>query len=411
MTSAKWWIGFLLLLIPFSACQTTDSGSQRRKSSSAGASCNFDVNDVSVLFPLPTQAQSASLLLGLDAAGKGGVLLSSAHYDQMVTARQIQLAYADWRVVSFRFDTCGLDSAQPGRCLPQLRLEVQPLFPFNQARDEALHLIYNLDSGQLDNVLSDLRTLKMTSPATTSGAALGIHPGLAAAGLDSDYARSVEAFVLKYVGEPNLVRVAALLTRQEIALQDTWIFAASSVDATGTLTPLTIPGVAATSMTLTATRDPSQPPQFPGGIPKPGAPLAVLTPAPSGTDHLDLLLSVSAMQNAADADLQSAVDVALRLEHPTAHNPFDVDCASCHMASRQLAIAETVRGFNTDGNPNKFVIPPGVTGTFTTNEVPGDPLTVRYFTKAFAYADGSPSFIERTVNESAAIAALLNSTN
>jgi hypothetical protein len=410
MKSANKWVGLLLFLIPTSACQNRVAGSPVHKLDTGGGG-DFDVNDVSVLFPLPPPKQAQSLLLGLDAQGKGGVLLSPSHFDQMVTAHQVQIPYAQWRVVSFRFDTCGVDSAQPGVCLAQLRLEVMPLESSNQTSDQALHLIYNLAPADVDNVISDLHGLKTSSPAATSGVALGIHPGLAAAGLDSDYARSVEAFLLRYLGEPNLIRVAALLLDPNSSFHAVnWIFTASSVDSSGTLTPLAIPGTTSSLMTLTATSDPSPPPP-PGGIPAPGLPRTVLTPAPSGTDHLDILLSVADTQNASATNLQTAVDVALRLANPPLHNPFDVDCASCHMASRQLTVASGLRQITTDGNPNKFVLPAGVTGTFTSPDGPPNIQLPGYFTKAFAYAGNMPSFIERTVNESAAIAALLNASN
>jgi hypothetical protein len=408
----------MLMMIPLSACQTQNTGTPRHPLASGGGSAasgsgdttnsftDWDVNDVSVMFPLPAFGQSASLLLGLDAQAKGGILLSQSKFAQMVTGPG-QVAYAGWRVISFRFDTCGVDSALPGLCLPQLRLEVMPAGA-GATEDAAIHLIYNIDPLDLVNVVLDLHTLKTTSPAKTSGVPLGIHPGLAAAGLDSDYARSVEAFVRKYVGEPQLVRIAALLidNTKTRFLDDTWTFAASAVDSSGTLTPLNIPGTSTPLITLETKSDPS-PPNTGGGIPAPGAPRDVVAPTPSGTDHLDILLSVADIKNASDADLQAQVDTALRLENPPLNNPLTVDCVGCHMASRQLTIASRLRQFTTDGNANKFVIPAGVTGTFNSPDRL-DTVFPTYFTKAFGYQNGNPSFIERTVNESANIASQLN---
>src|ERR1700748_2799998 len=68
----------------------------------------FDTNDVSMLFPLPEDSASMSLLLGLDAVGVGGALLSEDLFNAVVAGFQLTppALYADWRIVALRFDPC-----------------------------------------------------------------------------------------------------------------------------------------------------------------------------------------------------------------------------------------------------------------------------------------------------------------
>jgi len=370
----------------------------------------LDVNDVSFLFPLPSAGQPATLLLGLGAQGNGGVLLTQAHFTQAVGGSQplaVATTYDDWRVVSFRFDTCGLDVAG-GPCVVQLRLEVQPVFASANAAasasDEALHLIYDVDPASIAAVEQGLRALKAASPAPTTGSPLGVHPGLLAQGLGGSYATAVEAFVLQVVGEPSLVRVASLLTTAHDP--GAWFFAASTVDG-GVYSPLTIAGTSASAIALLVG------PAADAGPPSASPPPAVgtLDPVPAGTDDVELLLSASAVLGASSADYQAACDAALRLENAAFHDAFDVDCASCHMASRQLAFASRLRPFTSAGDPNAFAPPAGVTSTVAVSEVPDPPAAPPgYFTKGFGYQAGAPSFIARTVYESADIAARLNGT-
>jgi hypothetical protein len=395
----------------------------------------LDVNDVSVLFPLPGPGQPASLLLGLGSAGKGGVLLSPDHFSSVIAPflpLPDPVDYGSWSVVAFRFDPCGIDVVD-GPCVAQLRLVAQPLISFDAdaqaiVNDQGLHLIYAIDPASVPAIERDLRALKAASPAPTSGQPLGVHPGLAAAGLDSAYARQVESFVLSYVGEPSLVRIATTFTNGF----GSWTFTASTVDA-GVLSPITIAGTAGTQIGLTpipvflsplaAGAAPPAPPALDDGgfldggflddggnpflddggvtITPPG-----LTPIPIGTDSVELfVLGPGSIADASDGDYQEAINAALRLENPNDDDVFHVDCASCHMASRELTGASSQRPFTTTGNPNLFVPPRGVTSGFTLQE---DEFIDGYFTKAFSYFGSQPSFIVRTVNESAQIAAQLN---
>lgn len=91
----------------------------------------LDLNDVSFLYPLPTLAERTRLL-GLEAQGNGGPLLTRALFDALpplMPDTPGSIAFGDLRIVSARIDPCFPGSAPPAApvCLAQLRLVAQPV--------------------------------------------------------------------------------------------------------------------------------------------------------------------------------------------------------------------------------------------------------------------------------------------
>jgi hypothetical protein len=101
----------------------------------------------------------------------------------------------------------------------------------------------------------------------------------------------------------------------------------------------------------------------------------------------------------------------LRIENPDVHNVLTVDCASCHVTT-QLKAAVTGYGYTDLGQLAKadaFQSPKGVTSSERTVQGDGaEGAKQGYVTVNFGYFGLAPSISQRTVNESARVAADLN---
>jgi hypothetical protein len=82
-----------------------------------GATPRYSVNDVTYLFPLPTNATQVSELLGIAATGSHGPLLSDDLYT-MLAESNFPHAADDLRVVALRLDPCASQTVvkDPGSC-------------------------------------------------------------------------------------------------------------------------------------------------------------------------------------------------------------------------------------------------------------------------------------------------------
>ena len=113
----------------------------------------LQMNDISVLLPLPTSPGELAAMVSPTAAANGGVLLPQT----IVPVDATGIDYARLRVVAFRFDPCfgpTDPAADPSLCQNQLRIVFQPLAldaTTQQAfaDDIAVHAFYSLTRAQL----------------------------------------------------------------------------------------------------------------------------------------------------------------------------------------------------------------------------------------------------------------------
>jgi len=148
----------------------------------------------------------------------------------------------DVRVVSARIGDCGAGLRQDGHmslqdtwvrkgnrvqlhknvfesCEISMRLVAQPI-----SGDNAIHLIYTYsDPKVLDQMMSDLQSLKKVSPVDTNGRPLGVHPGLAAEGGIGPFSERVKNFIIKF-SDPAHLEVVAFLATNESAGGGQWNF-------------------------------------------------------------------------------------------------------------------------------------------------------------------------------------------
>lgn len=356
---------------------------------------SLDLNDVSFLFPLPASIAQAGQLLSLTATGPRGALLPRALFDEVLysapghTPDQL---YDSLRVVSVRFDPCfPRGPSGTGGCSKQIRLVAQPVVAGGGVPvvtiDAPIHLLYELTDAAFGDAHHALFELKAMSRGLTEGRPLDVHPVMRAEGLEGPYARKLIEVVLAHCGEQNLVRIATMSLVTDFV---EWRFAA--VDLSGsTVTPVPI-----------ARLTPSASIQAVVAFGTPEEPAMNLNPSPT-KDGFETLLDVQQLPLMTAAELESGIAAALVLENPDRKVVHDLDCGSCHLATRARALAEQQLGGSSADFPASF----RAHARFDLRRVDPSMNDLRIM-RAFGYFGPSGAWSQRTINESARVAELLS---
>lgn len=367
----------------------------------------FDVNDVSLLWPLPEKYEHLSQLLILEGSG----LLSTENFQRLLDIAKFEddPGYAYWRmkywyVIGMRFDPCAKVMPTDTTCGGELKLIAQPLGESSSGRitasDDALHLIYHLNSEQILRIARKLYELKtMDAAISTNGAALNIHPIMAAQGLEGAFAKGLRTLVIEFAQEGNLKEATAMLRLNA----NEWRFARSLPNTAHELVGAPIPFVNGSVQTLFGERRHDGNP----GI------FNEIRPQASGADSLNEAVDsdapVGGFFKLSPEEQGDLLQAALRIDNPLVHTPSTIDCVSCHVASRVLA---RVKGKDyleaRDGNVDRYVPPMPMT---LRNETEDREITLGYTSRAFGYGLMGPrdaSTTQRVINDSARVASDLN---
>lgn len=349
---------------------------------------DLELNDVSYLFPLPP-ADDLDALLRTTSAGERGELLSLARYASIPKLHVFQTpeeTYAKLRVVAARIDPCFGDETP---CRPQLRLSMQPIGvdTFDgevKADDAALHLLYKLTAAEFNALLGELDTLKLGRD--TKGP-LAVHPIIKAEGLRGAYAEAIKTLILRYAGDNNLER-ATFMQLQNFNLNE-WVFGGFEVH--GDMERMMIVDAAADqqrfiNVFLTDETD------F----------VASVEPNLMGGDDIRLLFNSNNARAAQVEEVDAAISAALRIENPDVHNADSTSCVACHLATPARLWAAHKLGRGTSAHPDRFASGEDLTLTSETQTIPAS-------LRAFGYLHKKTAISQRTVNETAAIVARLNS--
>ncbi|MEZ4389748.1 MAG: hypothetical protein R3A48_01530 [Polyangiales bacterium] len=345
----------------------------------APAAVPLGLNDVSVLFPLPSGADAEGYLHPLDE-GPRGVLLPPAVFDAIPTFPVIPaqgLVYDRMRVIAVRFDGCG---RSPDACRPEVRMVMQPVNADGTLRDSALHLFYELTPEAMTEVVAELRRLRADHRATT-GAPLDVHPTLVAEGVTGAYGTALRALLLRQAGEQNLIRVTFFLRAPPV--QEVWFFGGlERVD--GDFVAMNIVGVGRGNQRVIR-------------APVDGGYDFNLTPVGDAPEDGRALLTSAAATSASDAQRRAAMGSYLRVENPRRYVPDQLPCAGCHLAA--FITAETTRRFGLD--PGAFSADRFTSERDLTRRggAADEPSSLR----AFGWFGRTPMIAQRTVNESAAV--------
>ena len=295
------------------------------------------LDDVSVLFPLPSSLADDHVL-ALATPANGGPLLPEAVFDQIevyAAHPSAERAYAAWRIVAARLDPCFPDLAllddAPARCQPQLRLVAQPLIALADGRigasDNAIHLLYVLSPAEFRELatrwvaVGTARTHDPTRP-------LGVHPELAAQGLDGAIATELRALVVAYAGPATFAK----LTYVAGGNGTTWQYGGLHPEG-GELVRSVIPDI--------GTSDPA------GGTLQTTTVDAAggFTISPSSPESAGL--TVLGAARAEPHALAAAAQLSLDLDNQDVYHLDAADCSSCHIAGRARA-RSLARGMRVD---------------------------------------------------------------
>jgi hypothetical protein len=386
------------------------------------------MNDVSILFPLPSSEADVDNLLSPSAAGDQGVLLPSALYSNAgpITGTTLVLdggssfsgfaAYDALRVVAMRIDPCfaSLDPDPHGvGCTAQIRLVFQEVRwePSGSdaggpvAFDSALHVFYDLTRGEFLALAQALVDLRVANANGEAAGPLAPHPIMARQGLAGGMAKGVEQLILLYAGEKNLVRLAQLSTINN-ELTEIWQMSASDVGVVKTTaTPSPIPtlgdgGVLSigfgVGVPLPGQGDDAGPRTFSVGFDSTSATADDYTPLDDGT-----------AENLSPSARETAFDALVRVENPRDNSPNTIDCGRCHLATPTEKLV-ALPLFSLDDTTGPLAFQPD--GTSVTEA----DMTATFGTQfglnihAFSYFGTLPGINQRVVNETAAVVEYLN---
>lgn len=293
----------------------------------------LDMNDVSVLFPLPSPGDWDTLPQAATAAAQGE-LLPREFVERLPTLLQgvkNSRLYADIYAMGFRIDPCFTEGPPPARCQTQIRMVWQPLLKLGDTTstvDVTLHTFYQLTEDEFASLVQQLRVLKGSVTSPSEMVPLSVSPILQREGPRGEYRKKLLEILYTFTGRARLSRITfmPLFGRETV-----WFFGGVDIKD-GELTSIRIPRLKDGENTLQQFANVilPEPTSFKGGI----------FPAPEDEENLNILLTDSSKLNAEnEEDIIRAVRAAFRFENPQLHNPGTVDCVSCHAAQPAKAWA------------------------------------------------------------------------
>lgn len=354
------------------------------------------MNDVSVMLPLPSDDAALVARLGADSPARGGALLPREVYEGAFgppgtlqaggtpgAARHEQL-----KLVSFRLDPCfGV------ACESQIRLVLQPLRLQGgevNAKDEAVHAFYRLSRPELAEAVASMIALRLEATGEGLGP-LAPHP----LAFDDEGRAAIEEIVATHAGAENLSRITIFTTS---ALGAAWNFSGFDlVDGHPERVPM--------AELPTATEVVAFFRGFGGSEVLVGDPAFAPASLAGPQDNLQALGSAADAERATEQERQDAFDALTRIDDPTMHHADSTDCASCHAADPIRRIVGEGQwglsprdglGFEPDG---RYLTAEDLAATSV------DPAVNLHM---FSYAGRQPSIHRRTIHETAAVVAYVN---
>lgn len=337
------------------------------------------LNDVSILFPLPTSFSDTSHLRPEDI-GAYGQLLPQEVFDTIPTFPVMPaegLIYDRMRVISIRFDGCG---GLPEVCRPELRLVMQPLKGTGGMRDSALHLFYRVDEAAMGQVVEGLRKLRVLAPEALVTSPLDVHPALVAQGVMGAYGAELRKLVLAHSGEKNLERVTFFLRAPPT--NEVWFFGGFD-RKDGKMSAMNVVGVGTDPQRVILAKTDTT---YEYDV----------TPLGTSPEDGHAFYSTAAADAATEAERRDAMASYLRVDNPGIYVPDHLPCAGCHLstfvteeATRRFGLDPAAFGADRYSSSTHDLTMRGQSGT--------NPSSLR----AFGYFASDPMIARRTIHESA----------
>ena len=324
----------------------------------------WDVNDISVLYPLKSHgAGEPGKLIRIN---EGPGLVSQKQFDDMLELlrRDFKLDYrtgtqarlmnerSKWAVIGLRIHTCMQRKAKDP-CLETVNVTVQPIIGDESSTAEfAMHLIYVPGKSSVELLREMIRIRETTSGTSGAesviGAPIGVHPILdKRGGLDSAFAKSLrDDFIFKNLSHQKLVGMAAIFVEPD-RLQP-WVFLTadarnmstvknSSVFVFDPATSVNDCGVQLPKARQICRRDIATGQILDSEEKQAQSPSDSLNVGitPAGLPFVDNFLSLALRDTTRSFDLiQSHLtmwqDVFNRIENPRQTGGEETNCASCH---------------------------------------------------------------------------------
>ena len=371
------------------------------------------VNDVSILFPLAkTKAAFDGGYLTPASAGRGGPLLGAATYERafgppgtlLIGGTPAAPLLKGLKLVAVRFDPCfaALTVTDEGACKNQMRLIFQTLsYKTNQttAADDAVHVFYSITRAELKQAVQTMVALRRRIAQDRRLGALGPHPLLktSSGDLNVTVAKEINKLVASLAGPSNLVQFTQFAVS---GLNTTWNFSGFDVAQNATMKIPVLPAGDDQHVAFFAGFTPGQLEGDPAFVPESTAP---------AKDDIQALGNRLTAKAATAETRRASFSAMLRLENPEIHTPDTTDCASCHAVEpiRKLVGAKhfasemkavTAGSFQRDAR----WVPEADVAVTTQNDTEVN-------VHMFSYRANVPSVHRRTINESAAIVAHINS--
>ena len=379
------------------------------------ADMQWNLNDVSYLFQLPTgNAQASVNLLAPQDQDGAGPLLPPKPFAQLPTllidgAGNATLYKQALRVVAVRIDPC--PDGKTGACAPQVRLIWQPV-EYDEfsgkwlARDAAVHCFYALSRGELELLKEELWDIKKRFAdlgVDTKLKALDVHPALRNKRTADAFNRDIQRALLNYVGDSNLEKITfvALLVPTKW-----WRFGAFEKDRNGDWQTAAIPRLDA------PTEDIFNVAVYDGiGLgPEKGVD-AVFNVLPEDYPEADNIFAVInkgyRFNDARDRSVfRGKLDAIARFQNPRKTNVDNLDCATCHYAdATKYYMGNRFQELRTAGSTEEFKNPDPALFNLENRTLAA---TSTRNVRAFGFFGDRPVVSQRTINESALSAHWLN---
>ncbi|MBX3034702.1 MAG: hypothetical protein KF865_12335, partial [Bdellovibrionaceae bacterium] len=175
----------------------------------------WNLNDVSILLPLPRGSAEDALLWSPVTEGGQGPLLPPSLYKilpRISSDLDAQTLYTKaLKVVSIRLDPCFAEGPAARACQRQVRVVMQPLVLESgqwTTLDAALHVFYALSDREWMELVTKLRPADGRS--LTMGLPLQVHPAIAREGLQGPAWKNLSGALLPFLGARKIVRATAM---------------------------------------------------------------------------------------------------------------------------------------------------------------------------------------------------------
>lgn len=287
------------------------------------------------------EVNSFSQTLASKNLNLGGVGSNALFSPDFNNGEDYRFTYPKLRVVGMRIDPCFKSN---GQCLPQIRLVWQPLSTWGSkviTDDAAIHSFYLFEPQEFKNFLTEYSQILepykdfMSKPQNLP---LQINPILRQEGLSGPLMNQLKALTLKYCGARNIWRLTAMKT---FVGGDMWSFFGYDVikgpDNKISSDVLEIPRVAPATIQIfrvsqTAERNYNQ-----GSLlPRP----EIFSKENPDQIHFYLQDSFEFSRRSSKPELLQFGKAIARIENPDIHSPESMDCLSCHAANTAGKMAQ-----------------------------------------------------------------------